>query len=285
MYRVSRTIHRESEEQGPSQGFLRGRAGSKAGAAIGHDDRRSEARYACDCRARIASSDRAISTAGRIVNISAKGAKVEVMFPRHGPNTIFLVDEASSEIFECEVRWRSGFYIGVRFLDVLGPADGASSWPGKRFRSAPARIRSLNSTSRPKRPSTPGRGLADCSSAPRRKRATRPRLKAPSRTPDRAPAPLLQTRDDGESLDLAGLIGLQERVIILEGNATEQVAVRPQHVGMGEQTGAPELFAVADRFQTQRLDPIKGLFAQAQFVNVWRRRAFGANVNVVGVVN
>jgi hypothetical protein len=121
MYRVSRTIRRESEEQGPSQGFLRGRAGSKAGTAIGHDDRRSEARYACDCPARIASSDRAISTAGRIVNISAKGAKVEVMFPRHGPSTIFLVDEASSEIFECEVRWRSGFYIGVRFLDVLGP--------------------------------------------------------------------------------------------------------------------------------------------------------------------
>jgi hypothetical protein len=121
MYRVSRTICRDSEEPGPPQGFLRAHVGAKAGAAIGHDDRRAEARYACDWPARIASSDRAISTAGRIVNISAKGAKVEVMFPRHGPSTIFLVDEVSSEIYECEVRWRSGFYIGVRFLDVLGP--------------------------------------------------------------------------------------------------------------------------------------------------------------------
>jgi hypothetical protein len=121
MYRVSRTIRRDSEEPGPPQGFLRAHAGAKAGAAIGHDDRRSEARYACDCPARIASSDRVISTAGRIVNISAKGAKVEVMFPRGGPSTIFLVDSVSTEIYECEVRWRTGFYIGVRFLDVLGP--------------------------------------------------------------------------------------------------------------------------------------------------------------------
>jgi len=70
---------------------------------------------------RIASSDRAISTAGRIVTISEVGATVEVMFPSRGPSVImlYLIDE--SQIYECEVRWRTDWRIGVRFLDILGP--------------------------------------------------------------------------------------------------------------------------------------------------------------------
>ena len=45
------------------------------------------------------------------------------------------------------------------------------------------------------------------------------------------------------------------------------------------------LVAAADWFHAQRLDSVKGPFAQAQLVNVRRRRAFGANVDVVGVIN
>jgi hypothetical protein len=85
------------------------------------DVRRAEPRYACDFAARIFSADRDISTAGRIVSISATGARVEVMYPRRGPSTIFLFDLVSGDIYECEVTWRTDYFIGVRFLDVLGP--------------------------------------------------------------------------------------------------------------------------------------------------------------------
>jgi hypothetical protein len=73
--------------------------------------------------ARIASGDRNISTAARIVRISREGAKVEVMFPTKGPTVIMLFDCENDEIYECEVRWRTDPYvgfIGVRFLDILG---------------------------------------------------------------------------------------------------------------------------------------------------------------------
>ena len=83
--------------------------------------RDTEARYACDFAARVASPNRDISTAGRIVSISATSARVEVMYPRRGPSTIFLFDLVSGEIYECEVTWRTDSFIGVRFLDVLGP--------------------------------------------------------------------------------------------------------------------------------------------------------------------
>ncbi len=78
-------------------------------------------RYACDYPARVASSDRDISTLARIDSISIEGATVEVMFPRRGPSSIMLFDLANNEIYECEVRWRTDDHIGVRFLDVFGP--------------------------------------------------------------------------------------------------------------------------------------------------------------------
>lgn len=102
-------------------GVVRARSDS-ASPHLAADDRRMDPRYACDYPARVASSDRVISTAGRIVNISTTGAKVEVMYPRRGPSTTFLFDQANDEVYECEVRWRTDDFIGVRFLDVLGPA-------------------------------------------------------------------------------------------------------------------------------------------------------------------
>jgi len=84
-------------------------------------NRRQSPRYACDYAARVVSSEQLVSTSARIVNISREGAKVEVMFPSRGPNIIMLYDVVNSEVYECEVRWRSDFYIGVQFLDILGP--------------------------------------------------------------------------------------------------------------------------------------------------------------------
>jgi len=93
-----------------------------ASQTVADDERRADPRYSCNYNARIASSDRAISTAGRIVNISTTGAKVEVMYSKRGPSTIFLLDQVNDEVYECEVRWRTAEHIGVRFLDVLGPS-------------------------------------------------------------------------------------------------------------------------------------------------------------------
>lgn len=86
------------------------------------DERRSDRRYVCDFLARVVSGDRDVSTLGRIVNISKTGAKVEVMFPRRGPSVAILIDLANDDFYECVVRWRTDDFIGVRFLDLLGPA-------------------------------------------------------------------------------------------------------------------------------------------------------------------
>lgn len=86
------------------------------------EERRSEPRYACNHAACVASANRDIAISGRIVSISASGARVEVMYPRRGPSTTFLFDLVNGLVYECEVLWRSDFHIGVRFLDVLGPS-------------------------------------------------------------------------------------------------------------------------------------------------------------------
>ena len=70
---------------------------------------------------RIASSDRVISTAGSIVMVSGAGATLAVMFPARGPSVIMLHVLEDGQIYECEVRWRTDWRIGVRFLDILGP--------------------------------------------------------------------------------------------------------------------------------------------------------------------
>jgi len=83
-------------------------------------ERRAAPGFPCSFPARIADSDRAISTSGRIVAISNDGAKVEVMFPIKGPSVIMLFHCRNDQIYECEVRWRTDAFIGVRFLDILG---------------------------------------------------------------------------------------------------------------------------------------------------------------------
>ena len=111
--------------------LLRGKAGGKpsslvkpahAANALAEAERRADKRYTCDFAARIASADRLISTAGRIVNISQKGARVEVMFPRGGPTILMLHNLVNEDIYECQVRWRTDAFIGVRFIDILGPS-------------------------------------------------------------------------------------------------------------------------------------------------------------------
>lgn len=100
----------------------------------GDDALRADARYPCDYPARIASADRMISTAGRIVNISDIGARVEVMFPRRGPSIIMLHDLFNDDLYECNVRWRTDDCIGVKFIDILGSGRRRRYFTGQDVR-------------------------------------------------------------------------------------------------------------------------------------------------------
>ena len=84
--------------------------------------KRAIKRIACNFRARIASADRDISTAGTIVNVSTEGAMVEVMYSKRGPSTVILQDIENDVLYECRVQWRTDTHIGVVFIDVFGPA-------------------------------------------------------------------------------------------------------------------------------------------------------------------
>ena len=98
-----------------------------------NDERRADPRYACDYPANVISPDRRIFLTGRITNISASGAKVAAAFPKNGPSTIFLVDLAHGDVYECDVRWRSEGSIGVRFVDMLGGAKKRKLFAGERL--------------------------------------------------------------------------------------------------------------------------------------------------------
>ena len=109
------------EKSGAEPWVSLGRSGAREEASD-TETRRAERRYACNHNACVASANRDIAIGGRIVSISASGARVEVMYPRRGPSTTFLFDLVDGMVYECEVLWRSDFHIGVRFLDVLGPS-------------------------------------------------------------------------------------------------------------------------------------------------------------------
>ena len=100
---------------------------------IENDVRRVEPLYACDAPADIVDADRTMSLVGRIVNISTSGAKVAVCYPPDGPTTMFLVDVDRRDVYECDVRWRTDEFIGVRFLDVLGSARKRKLFAGDKL--------------------------------------------------------------------------------------------------------------------------------------------------------
>jgi hypothetical protein len=122
--------------------------------------RRSDPWVPAGVAARIASGDRNISIAARIVSISREGAKVEVMFPVKGPPVIMLFDCENDEIYECEVCWRTDPYvgfIGVRFLDILGSGRRRLFFADQPvpLRRLPNAIVRLNAPPRDDSPSSP----------------------------------------------------------------------------------------------------------------------------------
>jgi len=150
-------------DRAESVGYAKARHGQDSLSPLADDERRAERRYACNYRARVASSDRTISTAATIVNISKSGAKVEVMYPRRGPTTIMLHDEVNGEIYECEVRWRTDDFVGVRFLDVFGPGRRRKFLAGEPvpLRASDHKIIQLECAPKEKVQPGPPRSLSD----------------------------------------------------------------------------------------------------------------------------
>src|SRR5258708_37624538 len=90
---------------------------------------------------------------------------------------------------------------------------------------------------------------------------------------------------NGQPLDPLIPVGIQKRIVVLERNAAVGIAVRAEHVGMREQTGASEdRVLAADRGQPQRRYPVKQRLARRQLVNMRRRRAEHSDADVTRIV-
>lgn len=55
-----------------------------------------------------------------IRDMSLDGARIDTGFYIDVPRRLFLLEEESGSLFECEVRWQQGREIGLFFLDVSG---------------------------------------------------------------------------------------------------------------------------------------------------------------------
>lgn len=96
-------------------------------------DRRAAQRFLCDYPARVFSGDRSISLHGRVVDISVAGAQVEAAYPQDGPSMIILHELANDEVYECDLCWNAGQYIGVQFVDMFGPEQRRKFLAGHKF--------------------------------------------------------------------------------------------------------------------------------------------------------
>ena len=80
------------------------------------NERRLSQRFPCDYPVRIVSGDRSLQFETRMVDVSA------------GLTT--------KQFCECEAPWKSDEYIGVQFLDILGPSRRRRFLAGEKFRCA-----------------------------------------------------------------------------------------------------------------------------------------------------
>lgn len=97
-------------------------AASQPQTATARTDRRTEERKSVNITAAVLSECRQKFTTATIVDRSESGAKVRVDQNIELPKVILLVDFQNGPVFECEVRWRMNCDLGVRIIDVYGPA-------------------------------------------------------------------------------------------------------------------------------------------------------------------
>ncbi|GCC48249.1 hypothetical protein chiPu_0032452, partial [Chiloscyllium punctatum] len=96
---------------------------------------------------------------------------------------------------------------------------------------------------------------------------------------------LLDPREHREAADALVAVGVEERVVVLERDATVGVAVRTEHEGVREQAVAVEDLALAaDRIEPQCRHAVEQRLARLEFVNVRRRHADHLQMRGSGIV-
>ncbi len=98
-------------------------------------EQRAEERKPVNITAAVLSYCRQKFTSATIVDRSESGAKIKVDQNIALPKVILLVDFQNGPVFECEVRWRKDCYLGVRIIDVYGPARRRRFFETSQLRS------------------------------------------------------------------------------------------------------------------------------------------------------
>ena len=101
----------------------------------GRSEQRAEERRPVNVTAAVLSQCRQKFTPATIVDRSESGAKIKVDQNIALPKVILLVDFENGPVFECEVRWRQGCYLGVQIIDVYGPARRRRFFETSQLRS------------------------------------------------------------------------------------------------------------------------------------------------------
>src|SRR5947208_5432861 len=90
--------------------------------------------------------------------------------------------------------------------------------------------------------------------------------------------------DHGEASDLASEEGIQELRIIAKGYAAVRLAIRAQHVGVGEDAGATMHPVVVHGIEADGANAMKHSLAQSESVEIWRRCPVHPHVHVARIV-
>src|SRR5262249_21219611 len=91
--------------------------------------------------------------------------------------------------------------------------------------------------------------------------------------------------DHSETGDLASEEGIQELGIIAEGHAAVRLAVRTQHVGVGEDAGTAVHPAAVDRVEADGANAMKHSLAQSESVEIWRRCPMHPHVHLARIIH
>ena len=87
-----------------------------------------------------------------------------------------------------------------------------------------------------------------------------------------------------QTFDLAILKCLQERLVVFEDHASVGIAVRAEHVSVCEETSPSKNVSAANGFEAQRLYPMEKLLSRRQLIDIGRRGAAHALVDVAWIV-
>ena len=98
----------------------------------------------------------------------------------------------------------------------------------------------------------------------------------------------MRTTSQGHStspLSMASEEGVQELGIVAEGHASVRLAVRAQHVGVGQDAGATVHPAAVDGVEADGANPMKQLPAQSEIVDIRRRCTLHPQIHMAGIVH